>query len=107
MRDSRTRLQAAKIFLDAAAYIHAYGWRRSGMGVYGQPRCSMGALASAHPHQAWDSELAALMYEKLNQELDGISLTQFNYRYGGEAVARLFERAAAGLQKQREILYTR
>jgi len=106
MRYSRTRLQAARIFLDAAAYIHAYGWRRAGMGVYGQPRCSMGALASAHPHQTWDSELSALMYQKLNEELDGISLTQFNHRYGGEAVARLFERAAAKLQ-QREALYTR
>ncbi|HYH36205.1 MAG TPA: hypothetical protein VD706_01765, partial [Candidatus Saccharimonadales bacterium] len=99
------RTQAARIFLDAAAYIHAYGWRRSGMGIHGQPRCSMGALASAHPHQTWDEALSVLMYEKLKEELDGISLTQFNHRYGGEAVARLFERLAAKLQNQREILY--
>lgn len=85
------------IFLRAADYIRRYGWQRSGMGLYGQPRCSMGALASAHREPKWDTRLSALMYRELKEELDGISLTQFNYRHEGKEVAHLFERIAARL----------
>lgn len=89
---------AARIFMDAAAYIRTYGWQKTGMGIYGQPRCSMGALASAHREQKWDRNLSALMYRELKAELHGLSLTQFNYRYDdGEKVARLFESVAMRL----------
>lgn len=89
---------AARIFMDAAAYIRTYGWQKTGMGIYGQPRCSMGALASAHSEQKWDQDLSALMYRELKAELRGLSLTQFNYRYeDGEKVALLFETVAAKL----------
>jgi len=99
MKETRLRVQAAGIFLKAAAYIRTYGWQRSGMGLYGQPRCSMGALASAHIERKWDGELSDLMYKELREELHGISLTQFNYRHDGEQVARLFERVARRLRR--------
>lgn len=92
------RPQAAVIFRRAAAYIRRYGWQEKGMGLHGQPRCSMGALASAHHTSKWNDHLSALMYSALKTELHGLSLTQFNHRTGsGEAVARLFERTAAHL----------
>lgn len=87
--------QAKTIFLKAAEYIREYGWQEKGMGVYGAPRCSMGALASAFPHARWDPELAQLMYAQLQKELNGITLTDFNHMHqNGEEVARLFERTA-------------
>jgi len=98
MEKTGIKAQAAQIFLNAAAYIRIYGWQKTGMGLYGQPRCSMGALASAQGGK-WDQDVSSLMYSKLHEELDGISLTQFNYRYNdGEKVARLFESVAAKLQ---------
>ncbi len=101
MFEFRIRSQAADIFLNAAAYIRTYGWQKTGMGLYGSPRCSMGALASAHQQQKWNQNLAALMYSELREELNGLSLTQFNYRCNdGEKVARLFERVAIRLQKK-------
>jgi hypothetical protein len=58
----------------------------------------MGALASAHPKTQWDNGLSRLMYQRLYKELNGISLTQFNYQYNnGEKVAQLYERVAASL----------
>lgn len=95
MKEAGIRQQAADIFVRAATYIRTYGWQKTGMGLYGQPRCSMGALASAHSDQKWDRNLSRLMYEELREELGGTSLTQFNYRYDdGEKVARLFETVA-------------
>lgn len=100
-------MQATQIFLNATVYIRTYGWQRSSMGLHGQPRCSMGALASAHHEQKWDQDVSFLMYEELQRVLDGVSLTQFNYHHDGEQVAMLFENVALRLQKQREILYTK
>ena len=89
------RSQAAAIFKHAAAYIRAYGWQVTGMSRHGLPRCSMGALASAHRDKMWDKELAELMYSQLYEELDGLTLTEFNYRYNdGEKVAQLFDKVA-------------
>lgn len=97
MRPSAER-QAADIFAKAAAYIRTYGWQEVGMSEHGRPRCSMGALASAHDERVWDSEVAALMYQTLNRKLSGVGLTEFNRRAsGGEDVARLFEQVAAEL----------
>ncbi len=90
MKDTGSRTRAADILLRAAAYIRQYGWQKTGMGLYGQPRCSMGALASAQGGK-WDQDVSSLMYSELREELDGISLTQFNYSHDGEQVARLFE----------------
>lgn len=99
MKEAGLRSQAAEVFLRAAAYVRKYGWQRSGMGLHGQPRCSMGALASAHRERVWDRDLSALMYNELREELNGISLTQFNYRHNdGEKVAELYERTAAKLR---------
>jgi hypothetical protein len=99
MDEVKTRLRAARIFLRAAAYIRTHGWRKEGMGTDGAPRCSMGALASAYRKQKWDEHLSRIMYKTLYQELDGLSLTQFNYQHNnGEKVAELFERVAAKLQ---------
>lgn len=68
------------------------------MSAHGKPRCSMGALASAHPAQKWDEGLSNLMYDSLYKELDGMSLTDFNYKFkSGEKVARLYERVARRL----------
>ncbi|HVV25607.1 MAG TPA: hypothetical protein VHC21_01055 [Candidatus Saccharimonadales bacterium] len=93
-------VQAANIFLRAATYIRHYGWQIEGMGIDGGQRCSMGALDSAYPKVAWDKKLAAVMYRTLYEELDGLSLTQFNSRHkSGEKVARLFERTAARLRQ--------
>jgi hypothetical protein len=90
--------QAAEIFKRAADYIRRFGWQKEGMGRPGRPRCSMGALDSAYPAVEWDKRLAKLMYESLYAELDGLSLTQFNFMYqSGEKVARLYERTAAKL----------
>jgi hypothetical protein len=101
MSENSIRVQAAMIFLRAASYIRTYGWQKTGMGLYGQPRCSMGALASASHEQKWDEDLSSLMYSELREQLDGISLTQFNYRHNdGEKVARLFESVAAKLRLQ-------
>src|SRR5947207_1596085 len=91
--------QAAQIFLKAAAYIRKYGWQKEGMGKHGQPRCSMGALASAYPQPKWDEDLSDLVYRALYQELSGASLTQFNYQFErGEKVAQLYELVAEKLR---------
>jgi hypothetical protein len=98
MNERELKRQAAQIFLKAAEYIRQHGWQVSGMSVHGQPRCSMGALESAHPKLRWEKDLSSLMYDTLYKELNGISLTQFNYKYkSGEKVAELFERTAASL----------
>lgn len=98
MSEVEVRTQAAATFRKAAAYIRRHGWQEKGMSLHGQPRCSMGALASAHPEPAWDSQMAGLMYDTLKEELRGLSLTQFNHRVrSGEPVARLYERVAAKL----------
>jgi hypothetical protein len=98
MNEARTALRAAKVFREAAMYIRQYGWQRSGMSQHGKPRCSMGALASAHPAKLWDTHLSQLMYEELYDVLDGLSLTEFNYKYNdGEKVAQLFEDVATKL----------
>lgn len=90
--------QAAHIFLKAAEYIETYGWQVSGMGTHGKPRCSMGALASAHADTEWDPALARLMYTSLTNELNGIGLTEFNRRANsGADVARLFRTTAQSL----------
>lgn len=93
MSERELRLQAATIFRRAASYIRTYGWQVSGMSEDGLPRCSMGALASAHKDEHWNKDLAEFMYKELYKELDGIGLTEFNYRHNsGEDVAKLFER---------------
>jgi len=97
--------RAARIFLDAAGYIRQYGWQVSGMAKYGQPRCSMGALASAYRNKRWDRKLSSLMYSVLGKELKGEKLTHFNERVrDGEEVALLFERSANSLMKDTESL---
>lgn len=91
--------QASEIFRDAAAYIRTYGWQVTGTSKDKSPRCSMGALASAHKAQEWDSNLAELMYAELYKSLQGLSLTEFNYQYkNGEKVAQLFDKVAAKLE---------
>lgn len=98
MANNKTALQAAQIFLKAAAYIRKYGWQEEGMGEYGQPRCSMGALDSACPRGDWDHNVANLMYQSLNDELKGESLTAFNHKFqSGEKVSELYERVARKL----------
>jgi|GEM_PF-4844094 len=98
MNKGDLRVKAASIFLKAADYIRQYGWQSSGMNEDGMPRCSMGALKSAGPKEKWDEDMAKLMYQHLYKELNGLSLTQFNYKYkSGEKVAQLFERTAHSL----------
>jgi predicted flavoprotein YhiN len=100
MTQRKIETQAAGIFLRAAAYIRTYGWQKEGMSVHGKPRCSMGALASAYRQQKWDNSLAEFMYKALYEELAGISLTQFNYKFeSGEKVAQLYERTARKLRQ--------
>ena len=95
MKGSGINSQGAAIFRRAAAYIRSHGWQKEGMGHDGQTRCSMGALASAYPKKRWDKDLARAMYQSLYDELNGQTLTQFNYKYhDGEKVAQLFERVA-------------
>lgn len=94
-------LQTADIFEKAASYIRKHGWQVTGMGVHGGPRCSMGALASAHPQRIWNRHLSQYMYAKLSEELDGIGLTEFNYKHrDGEKVAELFENLATKLRHE-------
>jgi hypothetical protein len=98
MSDKEIRVKASFIFLKAAKYIRYYGWQVSGMSAHGKPRCSMGALASAHQKSKWDNSLSEIMYKTLYIELEGMSLTQFNYKFkDGEKVAQLYERTAASL----------
>lgn len=98
MKNNKVEVQAATIFQKAAVYIRTYGWQKEGMSEHGKPRCSMGALASALPQEKWDVRLAKLMYDTLYNELSGLSLTQFNYKYqSGEKVAQLYERVAEEL----------
>ncbi|HSX46277.1 MAG TPA: hypothetical protein VLG27_04755 [Candidatus Saccharimonadia bacterium] len=99
MRDTRLKRQAAEILLRAADYIRRYGWQEEGMGKPGAPRCSMGALDSACPRGEWDPAVAELLYETLNGQLGGLSLTQYNHKFlqSGENVARLYERTAKAL----------
>lgn len=100
MKQDKITIEAATIFRKAAAYIRRYGWQVGGMGEDGAPRCSVGALDSAYPKVEWDKRLASVMYRTLYEELNGLSLTQFNSKYqSGEKVARLFEKAAAQLRK--------
>lgn len=98
MSEDKIKSQAASIFLKAAVYIRQYGWQKEGMSEHGRPRCSMGALASAYRQVEWDRQLSGLMYETLYDELDGVSLTQYNSRCNdGEKVAQLYEHVAAKL----------
>lgn len=100
MSEVEARTLGATIFRRAAVYIRSYGWQEKGMNIHGQPRCSMGALSSAYPGR-WDANLADVMYGTLKKELRGLSLTQFNHRTrSGEAVARLYDRAADSLRLQ-------
>lgn len=102
MSEVEVKKEAANIFLKAANYIRKYGWQEKGMGEYGKPRCSMGALASANPKPKWDKDMASLMYKALYKELKGMSLTQFNHKYkNGEKVARLYEQVAKSLNGNR------
>lgn len=100
MSERELKKQAAEIFISAAGYIRNYGWQVSGMSKHGKPRCSMGALQSSYKKSRWEDELSALMYNTLYKELNGLSLTQFNYKHqSGEKVARLYEQAALSLVK--------
>jgi hypothetical protein len=100
METITTKIEAAKTFWAAAEYIREYGWQVTGMSKHGNPRCSMGALASARGEDVWESNLASLMYAKLYDELGGISLTEFNYLHNdGEYVARLFELVSKKLSR--------
>jgi hypothetical protein len=99
MSERKVRFKAAEIFLEAASYIRKYGWQVCGMSEHGKPRCSMGALESAGSEKRWNKNVAALMYDTLYEELKGLSLTQFNYKYqNGEKVAQLFERSAQSIK---------
>lgn len=90
--------EAAGILQRAAAYIRRYGWQEEGMGDYGAPRCSMGAIDSACPRGRWNDQVAELLYESLYCELDGLSLTQYNHKFqDGEKIAQLYERVATAL----------
>lgn len=107
MSEEDIRYQAARILIDAATYIRTYGWQVSGMSQHGLPRCSMGALASANRDKVWDKSLAALMYETLYDELDGLSLTEFNHLHqNGETVIQLFEAVAARLAHRKIAVLT-
>jgi hypothetical protein len=104
MKRTTVQTQAARIFERAAAYIRMYGWQEEGMGEYGQPRCSMGALDSAKARGEWQPEVSKLAYRALNEELHGLSLTQYNHKFqDGEKVARLFERTAHHLNKRAHV----
>lgn len=106
MSEREIKNQAEAIFRGAAEYIRKYGWQVSGMSEHGLPRCSMGALASAHPDEVWDKDLAKFMYNELYEELDGLRLTQFNYlNRNGEKVAELFERVADKLSRMSPVHY--
>lgn len=100
MVEERTRVKAARIFRNAAAYIRKYGWRVEDMSEDGKPRSTMGALASAYPKKTWEKDLSSIMYDSLNSELHGISLTEYNHKVrNGRAIAKLFERTASTLTK--------
>lgn len=105
MSEVNIQNQAANIFLVAAQYIRDYGWQIEGMSCDGKPRCSMGALASAYTEPKWDSQLSELMYKSLYEELNGISLTQFNHKHkNGEKVAKLYECVASKLHSKLLVL---
>ncbi len=71
----------------------------------GLPRCSMGALASANTACIWNKELAERMYQSLNEGLDGLTLTEFNYKCNdGEMVARLFDQVAIKLSANERLI---
>jgi hypothetical protein len=93
--EQKLKSQAANIFRGAASYIRFNGWQVTGMGTDGKPRCSMGALESATKREVWNKRLASIMYETLYEELNGLTLTEFNYKHqSGERVAELFEKVA-------------
>jgi hypothetical protein len=103
MRRDEIQLDARKIFRTAAEYIRKYGWQVKGMGTYVQPRCSMDALTSAYREQRWDKTLSKLMYETLYKELNGMTLTQYNYKFkSGGKVARLYEMVAEKLNYSKD-----
>jgi hypothetical protein len=104
MSDYRTQKLAANIFIKAACYIRDHGWQIEGMSIDGQPRCSMGALDSAHTKSGWNQKPSQLMYSSLYKELQGTSLTQFNHTHkDGEKVAQLYERVASKLHSKVQI----
>ena len=89
------RFEAARLFKLAAKYIRLFGWQEKGMGIYGQPRCSMGTLNSAQVGK-WNTDVSKIMFSQLNNELNGMSLTQYNHKVqNGESVARLFEKTGS------------
>ena len=107
MSENDLNRRASIVFKRAANYIRNSGWQVSGMSEDGLPRCSMGALASAHKASVWDKELSELMYQSLYEELNGLTLTEFNYKYNdGEIVAGLFDQVAANLSTNKSLLLT-
>lgn len=104
MSDKELNSQAAIIFENAASYIRTYGWQVKGMGEHGKPRCSMGALASSYRTKRWNSKISELMYRKLYEELDGLTLTKFNFKHrNGEKVAQLFEQVSSKLSMRSSV----
>ncbi len=92
--------KASSIFLKAADYVRTYGWQVEGMAEHGQPRCSMGALASANPDPVWDKELSSVMYKTLYETLGDVSFSEFNRRVKtNEDVINLFEKMAKSVLK--------
>lgn len=96
--------QGAEIFFNAASYIEEYGWQISGMSEYGRPRCSMGALASAHREAVWDKDLSELMYDELSRALNGVPLSVFNeHARDSHDVVLLFRKVGRTLEQKSNI----
>jgi len=96
---------ASSIFLKAVGYVRTYGWQVVGMAEHGQPRCSMGALASAHPEPVWDKALSSVMYETLYETLVELSFSEFNRKVkNNQDVIDLFEKMAGLVLKKSDIL---
>ena len=92
---------ASSIFLKAVGYVRTYGWQVVGMAEHGQPRCSMGALASAHPEPVWNKALSSAMYETLYETLGALSFSEFNRKVkNNQDVIDLFEKMAKSVLKK-------
>ncbi len=92
---------ASSIFLKAVGYVRTYGWQVVGMAEHGQPRCSMGALASAHPEPVWNKALSSAMYETLYETLGELSFSEFNRKVkNNQDVIDLFEKMAKSVLKK-------
>ncbi len=83
------RIEGAKIFRLAIAFIRQYGWDHNSMDI----------LLSVTPGRVWSQPMAVFMYSELESALDSDTLTGFDKKVKDQQeVINLFAQVAKSLE---------